>query len=500
MSELFRKYIGSKRESPPWKDVRFRCAFHNTVYDVLKARGFRETDSELDWDLFWCDKEWIHEVFDHIHLQPHQRVNHFRNHYELTRKDLLVKNIKRAQRQAVRDGQQEEAQGFAECSPTTFVLPMEYSMFVEEFKRAQASGAIWIMKPVGKSQGKGIFLFDKLSQVSGWRQCPKWLRREDGDRKGAPDKDGKEDEERKEAEPYVVQRYVSDPLLIGGRKFDLRLYVLVTSYAPLCVYMYRSGFARFSHTRFSMNSEDLSNAMVHLTNVAVQKNCEHYDEKRGGKWDLHRLKLYLVAREGREKVEELFRAIQDVVLYSLLSVQKVMIQDKHCFELYGYDVMISSDLRPWLLEVNASPSLTANTAPDYDMKFALLDDTLTVLDFERYLSGSETQLGGFDLLYKNGSRVGPSENANYKSFLGCENNRLDQLQQLARAYGAEEENRRRQQAACPPGAIAAVPRSQAPLGANRRDRGGAGAVGAAGGSAGGAGATATANSGGSGRR
>jgi len=447
MSDLLRKYVGSKRETPPWSNVRFRCSFHNTVFDVLKARGFKETDAELDWDLFWCDKEWIHEVFDHIHLQPHQRVNHFRNHYELTRKDLLVKNIKRAQRQAQRDGLVEDAQSYAACSPTTFMLPNEYAIFVEEFKKQQPNGAIWIMKPVGKSQGKGIFLFDKLSQVSNWRQDPKWLRKEEepSGRRGRAE----EEEEKKEVEPYVVQRYLSDPLLIGGKKFDLRLYVLVTSYAPLVVYMYRSGFARFSHARFSMNTEDLSDAMIHLTNVAVQKHNENYDEKRGGKWDLHSLKTYLTLKEDPEKVNGLFYAIQDVILYSLLSVQKVMIQDKHCFELYGYDIMISSDLKPWLIEVNASPSLSANTVLDYDMKFALLDDTLTILDFEKYLTGNEAQIGGFDLLYKNGVRVGPPKSANFRSYLGCNNNRLEQLKRMSRQLGEEEERRRQQQAQQP---------------------------------------------------
>merc|ERR1719387_3088461 len=186
-------------------------------------------------------------------------------------------------------------------------------MFVEEFKK-QPQGTYWIMKPVGKSQGKGIFLFDKLNQIADWRQDPKWMRKDEK----------KEEDEEKEAEPYVVQKYLSDPLLIGGKKFDLRLYVLVTSYAPLVVYMYRDGFARFSHTRFSMNSTDLSNAMMHLTNVAVQKGSEHYDEKRGGKWDLHQLKNYLMSQVGSERVSELFVAIQDVVIYSLLSVQKTI--------------------------------------------------------------------------------------------------------------------------------------------------------------------------------
>eukprot|EP00971_Amphidinium_carterae_P085500 1691545-Amphidinium_carterae.1 len=73
MSEVLRRHLGAYRDPPPWKEVKFRCSFHNTIYDVLCARQYKETEGELDWDLFWCDKEWIHEVFDRTHLQPHQK-------------------------------------------------------------------------------------------------------------------------------------------------------------------------------------------------------------------------------------------------------------------------------------------------------------------------------------------------------------------------------------------------------------------------------------------
>jgi tubulin polyglutamylase TTLL9 len=99
---------------------------------------------------------------------------------------------------------------------------------------------------------------------------------------------------------YVVQRYINNPLLVGGKKFDLRLYVLVTCYKPLTGYLYREGFARFTTQRY--DSEDLENSEVHLTNVAIQKHSTEYNRDNGGKWDLSTLKLYLLSKYPGETV------------------------------------------------------------------------------------------------------------------------------------------------------------------------------------------------------
>lgn len=53
------------------------------MVEALRRRTWKEVDQETDWDIYWAEKEWIHEVFDNAHLSQNQRVNHFRNHYEV---------------------------------------------------------------------------------------------------------------------------------------------------------------------------------------------------------------------------------------------------------------------------------------------------------------------------------------------------------------------------------------------------------------------------------
>lgn len=183
--------------------VRYHCSFTNTIADVLASRGWRKVDEDSDWGFVWADREWVYAAFDKLHLESWQRLNHFRNGRELCRKDLMAKNMKRRRRALEKEGRADEAAAY-DFIPTTFVLPKEYSMFVEEFKKvsgdesafpptasvfqhhplrpnvrthslcpppilsAQSAG-VWIMKPIGSAQGKGIFLFSRLSEISDWK-------------------------------------------------------------------------------------------------------------------------------------------------------------------------------------------------------------------------------------------------------------------------------------------------------------------------------------------
>lgn len=303
-------------------------------------------------------------------LREDQVLNHFPNHYELTRKDLMVKNIKRYKKEREKLLQQnpghadarDEFAAATEFVPCTYSLPNDYALFVEEFRRNPS--VMWI-KPASKAQGKGIFLVSKLQQVKKWSTPNNFNAKEI------------------QQDPYVISRYIDKPLLIGGKKFDLRLYVLVTSFRPLKAYLYDQVFCRFCNEEYTNDVADLDNLFVHLTNVAIQKQSDEYNEQHGGKWSIDLLRMYLESTRGQSVADQLLEDIENVIITSLRAVQGCMIHDKHCFEMYGYDILLDEDIHPWLLEVNASPSLSTTTADDRMLKTRLLNDVLNVVYFDK---------------------------------------------------------------------------------------------------------------------
>ena len=52
-----------------------------------------------------------------------------------------------------------------------------------------------------------------------------------------------------------------------------------------------------------------------------------------------------------------------------------------CFEILGMDVILDHNLKPWLLEVNHTPSFTTDTPFDHELKYNVIKDTITLMNF-----------------------------------------------------------------------------------------------------------------------
>jgi hypothetical protein len=77
--------------------------------------------------------------------------------------------------------------------------------------------------------------------------------------------------------PHVISKYISNPLLVRGYKFDVRIYVLLTSIDPMRVYIYNEGLVRFASEPYSKAG---GSQFSHLTNYSINKNSEKFVQNK----------------------------------------------------------------------------------------------------------------------------------------------------------------------------------------------------------------------------
>lgn len=322
---------------------------HERWIELPSGLGLKTT-----WNLLWT---WSKPRIDYSHLLSWQRVNHYPNSRHLTRKDLLARSLARMATlvEVAPEATAKKYKGAFDVSPVTFLLPQDYCSLMKKFK-----DSYWIMKPVGLSRGRGISLVTDVEDLT-------------------------------YADPVVVQEYVSRPLLLDNYKFDLRLYVLVTSFSPLEAFVYGDGFARLATRPFSLNAA--SDKLVHLTNASIQKKVGEMplplrsataQEAGGTKCSLVYLWQKLKQQRSDFDQEKTWRDICLVILKSLVCVEDNIAHQTNSFEVFGYDVILDADCRPWLLEVNASPSMARESKLDATIKEAMIRDTVRLVNPVRY--------------------------------------------------------------------------------------------------------------------
>lgn len=369
--------------------------------------GFQKSDKF--WTSLWSKHQNAEQMRE---LNCLQKINHFPASWCIGRKDRLTRTLNMMKRVHGANG------NLFDIHPETFILPGEKDSLgrlikseisaaanathrIKSFNSTTAAmsaqGGMWIVKPCASSCGQGIKVMTGLQAAA----LPK-------------------------KKKVVVQRYLARPYLIDGRKFDLRIYVLVSGVDPLRVYIHDEGLTRISTAKYTL--KNLTNNFAHLTNYSINKNAPNFKaaefnsnsnatssntcddntddapvdsgtsgsgkkpqptdpEMEGFKWSLAAFRRWLAQREGKEVMEQTFDRIFDLCLKAVIAAEGEITPHLHssaqyrtnCFELFGCDVILDSDLRPHLLEVNVSPSLMGSSPLDKKIKGLVIADLLHIV-------------------------------------------------------------------------------------------------------------------------
>jgi len=359
------------------EEWQFPAQIMPIVRDIVSHAGFKivkgllrssEENEVISAGNIWDNLPLVEKDLDAIdfrRLKEAVKINKFPAFIDLNRKDRLWKNFRRMQMFYGK-----EAFGF---HPDTFYLPAEQKQLVARMKRENYEN-VYIVKLPNNFCGIGACVIKHPSKI--------------------PRKKKVHTERSKKVikeDPIIVQKYLTKPFLINGYKFDFRIYVLITSIAPLRIYLFKDGLVRFATEKFSLAEEDLDNTFIHLTNFTVNRKGDTVNDFPEGcqvnKWSIYELWAYW-KKQGRDP-STFWEDVKDVVIKTVLCAHERIakeVEEKSTsfynnFNLLGLDIFIDENMKPNLLEVNTIPSLFINQISldiDTRLKAPLVAEVLNI--------------------------------------------------------------------------------------------------------------------------
>jgi len=242
--------------------------------------------------------------------------------------------------------------------PPSFAMPKEMDRFEREIRKSKHP--MWIYKPKNDYGGSGCHVYDMRMQEF-------------------KDKVAQDAAKRRN---FVLQRYIENPLLLGGYKFHMRIFLYLESMNPPVGYVYHGGQVLFSTKKYTCERETLGSNFdkyAHLTNWSLHGKDDNHEALLANKdvvgvgceWRWNKLVRHLKAKYPKTYSEsDMWRQLSRIgkeVLLAIIShdtckrYAKKMAKDRH-FEIYGMDVLMDDQFKCWLLECNNSPGL--NDSPD----------------------------------------------------------------------------------------------------------------------------------------
>ncbi len=307
------------------------------VIQGFKNAGVIQVETP-DWDILWYnDKEPPRDFYKHI--PTGRRINHIPGISVLTNKWSLFQNLSNAY------SNNHDKDNFPRYFPKSYLWPDQKDDISKIFDCGQ-----WLIKPRGGSWGRYI---RRVNDVSEMPISGEWL----------------------------VQEYLDDVHLIDGCKYNLRLYLLIVNTNPLTAYLYNEGCTDLCVIPYEPGHDPLVSDYMYNTNSGVQSTHPDYDAEIHCRtieyWQSYASKTTAGSNTWAQIEKILIDTLNSITEPLQATTNKLLGDPRMCFELIGLDMMIDSNMQPWLIECNRGPAMT----PEYsgNLKYQLIEDMIGLI-------------------------------------------------------------------------------------------------------------------------
>lgn len=307
----------------------------NQTRQIFEKQNISRTNSDKDWDLFLpCGYNYIEKQLDQLKLnRPDQMIFGITDCDNIVSKPMLWSIL------ATKYGR----------SVAKTIMPESYVIGSSEdldiFKQQFRKGQIYILKN-WKQRKLGLKLTKNYQMIT---KCPK-------------------------SKYQVVQKYITNPYLLDGRKINFRIYLLIVCHQGISsFYVNKNLKCIYTQQKFSLT--DIKTQERHFTSLNL--NPQIYEQLPFNRYELSRY-------WGQTQFDQLMNSINKSLYLLALAIKPWICQSQKyyhnlTFQLFGLDYLIDAQFKPWLLEINKGPDMAQTYYKEVEVNQKVLEDTYNLI-------------------------------------------------------------------------------------------------------------------------
>ncbi len=225
---------------------------------------------------------------------------------------------------------------------------------------------MWIIKPINLNRGRCIQVLNDTNTIVEYLLKIQEMKKIES-----------QDNNNFKCEHVILQKYLEKPLLYQGRKFDIRIWILIIGGQENFVYIFKQGHLKATCAEYDINS---SSPFIHLTNYSVQKHNADFSKREIGNEISY--KDFQDELDKKKTGKNFLKDIYPKIVYIIrLAVGAAKSNINHlnrinCFEIFGCDFILDEKYKPYLLEININPGLEISSPLISKLVPRMVDDAL----------------------------------------------------------------------------------------------------------------------------